>query len=161
MNRGRLFLKLAALTSSVLLMGVFIAYRAGAFDRAIAPITNPTPTDPETDFRIYSSKSAPIVVDPPKGENPTLDPMFLGTSKSIVLPKQPTPPVAPRTNESGSVKPSDSTPEKKSPMLMGGPKSAEIIKPPVLMGGTKSDEMIKPPPKGPNPPRTPEIPNQK
>lgn len=116
MKRGRQVLQLAALASSVLLIGVFIAYRAGAFDDVIGRIADSPPSEP--DALIYGSKSAPIINDVPKGESTTLDPMFLGTSKSIVLPKQ--------------------------PQISGSPQSGADPKPPVFIGGTKSEEMIKP-----------------
>ncbi len=84
MQRAKPYLKTAALASSVLLVGVFIGYRAGAFQQSLStpapapapqtaetPTVTPPPTAPPSPMLqtipvtnpaiMYSSKSAPAI----------------------------------------------------------------------------------------------------
>ena len=93
------YFKIAAVVSAVLLVGAFVSYRAGAFERFLKPEPQP-PTEPQaepagetpagTDQKsqvfIYSSKSAPAFTPAPAPTTPVPEkPVFLGGSKSIVL----------------------------------------------------------------------------
>jgi hypothetical protein len=63
----------AAIVSSVLLAGGFVGYRAGAFDRFMAPA--PRPADP--------GDSSAAEASPPNGVKPA--PVIMSSSKSIIL----------------------------------------------------------------------------
>jgi hypothetical protein len=72
------FLKLAAVASSLLLVGGFVSYRAGAFDRLLG--TSARPADPEL---LPSSKVKQILVVPTTTQQK--DPALLPGSKSIAI----------------------------------------------------------------------------
>ncbi len=102
MERKSPYLKIAAVVSAVLLVGAFVSYRAGAFQRPAPPEPQPEPAAPtDTEPRptpsadqpqhfLYSSKSAPAftpaspppTVNPPAPGNP---PAYMGSSKWISI----------------------------------------------------------------------------
>lgn len=112
MERARPYLKVAALLSTVALVGAFVAYHAGAFAQPPAPeapaepqpTTGPQPSaespapplDPHPAF-MYGSKSAPafLPVEPVQAPgsgpvpvtpiSPDKSPTFLGGSKSMIF----------------------------------------------------------------------------
>lgn len=101
MDRAKPYLQVAAAVSAVLLVGLFVAYRAGAFDRPTAPPVEPqageTPNSPEGQppaSYLSGSKSTfvfpagqvapppePVLTQIPPGSKPT----FMGGSKSITV----------------------------------------------------------------------------
>ncbi len=109
MTQPNLFVKIAAITSSVLLVGGLVAYRAGAFNWVkedkpttmggsksktvidpVPPDTTPAETAPATDLSIMSgSKSAILIVPPAPGsgaQSPTTQqpsPTIIYSSKSM------------------------------------------------------------------------------
>ena len=101
MTYRRVLLKAAAVASSVGLVATFVAYRAGAFDRLLAPeppapaqvVTTPeslAPTPPEgTPAFMYGSKSG-VFLELPPGQptaNPTPGPppTVMSGSKSLFI----------------------------------------------------------------------------
>ena len=107
MERRQPYLKVAAVVSAVLLVGCFVAYRAGAFHRPAEPApqpeqqsegaTQPAPNAaPPSRAIMYSSKSAEVFIPgsevTPEGAPPAVpatpatppapQPVFLGGSKS-------------------------------------------------------------------------------
>jgi hypothetical protein len=94
MRQPHFLLKIAAVTSSVLLVGGFIAYRAGAFDRLMGSgTTDPAPA------AMGGSKSKVLITEPKPADTaekqPTVAPvqlseeekrrMLMYSSKSIIL----------------------------------------------------------------------------
>jgi len=120
-KRPNLLLKLAALSTSIILVAAFVSYRAGAFDRFFK--SNAAPVDPGTapdgfNTMIYSSKSAEII-PPPAGQATDSAPpaVFMGGSK--YAPIVPTPPPGSATN------PPTQSPE----VFMGSSKSLILTDP--------------------------------
>jgi len=132
MSRARPFLKVAAVVSSVLLVGAFIGCRTGAFRPLAKPEPQPAPTQP-----------AP--------ENP---PTFMSGSKSLnggpgyTIGLTPAGGAAP--NDPAKPATTEPTPEKKPLVLMGGPKSAPVFGP--VNGPAPANEPHAPPPATPNTP---------
>jgi hypothetical protein len=115
-NNTRIFLKLAAAASSVVLVTGLVSYRAGALnwlmpseaptaDVETSPPVDPPPYDPATTspFLMSGSKSAIMVVPvaPAAKEGPAVaspaPPAIMPSSKSIaplIPPKAPTPPAS-------------------------------------------------------------------
>jgi hypothetical protein len=125
-------LKSAVVVSSVLLVGGFIAYRAGAFNRLMAPTPQPVESSGDPigdDYLLSGSKSDRIILVPattqqPAGDKAQLDAALMGGSKTISIGPLVTPP-------SGSTPGAQSTSTKEStPTLMGGSKYAPIVIPP-------------------------------
>jgi hypothetical protein len=133
-------LKLAAVISSVLLAGGFVAYRAGAFNSLMEP--SPQPADSE-------SSPTSAVGDEPTGEQPALT--IMPGSKSAIIGGP--------TLVDDSMNPPDKRarvlglPDAKPPATSQQPPPG-TTKPArrTIMGGTKSAEMIDqsqtPPPGG-------------
>lgn len=107
MSHPKPYLKVAAVVSAVLLVGAFVSYRAGVFQRP-APAEPPTPdvtpvaAEPQTPSDadqqqafMYGSKSAPAFGPPSPAPPPEKPPEFMAGSKSfriISLPPAGTPP---------------------------------------------------------------------
>ena len=90
MRPPNLLIRLAAVASSLLLVGGFVAYRAGAFSRTNTPIdtglsgeTSPSPPPKDTTM-MGGSKSMNVFIpdfkQPPMGSNP---PTIMSGSKSL------------------------------------------------------------------------------
>ena len=114
MDRTKPYLKAAAVTSAVVLGGLFVAYHAGAFAKPASPENPPelppaadaqtadappaTPSDPHPAF-MYGSKSAPAFLPgtpaqapspgtapvPGTPNSPGQSPTFMSGSKSIIF----------------------------------------------------------------------------
>ena len=87
MKKSRTLLKLAALTSSVLLLAGYVSFRAGAFDRETASIRPAAPAaTPEVDPHSQETDTAAIPKSAVGASQPKIEktaPMFLPGSKSI------------------------------------------------------------------------------
>jgi hypothetical protein len=134
MRQPHFLLKIAAVTSSVLLVGGFIAYRAGAFDRLMGSRT--------ADPAMGGSKSKVLITEPKPADTaekqPTVSPvqmseeekrrMLMYSSKSIILSdsvhRTPTDSVPNTTQQP----PPDTKPA--SPTILPGSKAAPLISPP-------------------------------
>ncbi len=141
MEQSKPYLKVASVVSAVLLVGAFVSYRAGAFERFTKPesqpaVAAPTP-DPEAppvlsveqspQTFMYSSKSAPAFTPEAPAHPAGSPPTYLGGSKYIVV--APTPADPPKPNP---------------PPFLGGSKSKTIFSP---------DQPKPVPPPLPNQPR--------
>src|SRR5262245_36528053 len=97
-RQANMILKLAAVGSAIVLVGGFVAYRAGAFDRLrtpteSSPLTeevpgpNLAPQTEESPTIMVGSKSAPVFTQPQSAPpSTTTQPpkqVFLGGSKSL------------------------------------------------------------------------------
>jgi hypothetical protein len=161
MRRRKLF-KLAAFVPAILLVGPFIAYHAGAFEKAPPPAPQaeqqpePPPEaaagaqraseSPNPNYRMmYGSKSAPAFTPDQLGTTPSGGP--------VTSPQQPAPNQPPPTFMGGS----------KSMVILPTQPPADPPKTPVYMGGSKFKAVIGPndlpattqpaPPAAPNPPK--------
>src|SRR5262249_19185761 len=134
-------LKIAAVTSSVLLVGGFIAYRAGAFDRLMGSgTTDPAPA------AMGGSKSKVLITEPAPADTPEKQPsapatqlseeekrrMLMDSSKSIIL--------------SDSV---SRTPSTTNPTAGQQPPSDTKQSPPTIMPSSKSAFPLIPVPSAP------------
>jgi hypothetical protein len=136
MERGKPYLKVAAVLSSVALVGAFVAYRAGAFDK-------PAP-QPDPQLAAPSAGAGEPVITPSDGpeRSVTLTPeelkqaiMYGSKSAPAFVPTQP----SMQPNSSGSLLPPQLT-----PVQPAAPSGNQ--KPPVFMGGSKSAEIFPVPP---------------
>ena len=110
MDRRKAFLKGAAVVSALVLVGSFVAYRAGAFTKPPEPLPQPEP-----EATVAPQQPPPGAIEGTSNE----DLIFLAGSKSsdIVRPPKPTPP-----------QPAPATPTPQPPsVFMGGSKWGAIV----------------------------------
>jgi hypothetical protein len=149
MRQPNLFVKIAAVTSSVLLVAACVGYRAGAFNwlstdkptamggskskplvDPVPPDTKPAETAPATDLSLMSgSKSAILIVPPSSGSSGRQSPPTQQSSPTIMYSSKSIAPVInlPGTQSSQPIAtPPAPAPETKprSPTIMGGSKSS-------------------------------------
>jgi hypothetical protein len=159
MTQPNLFVKVAVVTSSVLLVGACVGYRAGAFDWLVA----------DKRGNLGESETRPPIEpaarDTPAGESPAnldLPPAVMSGSKSAILivpPSTSSGPQSPPTQppptimySSKSMAPLIKLPDTQSSQPAATPPAAAAEpkpKKPVIFPGSKSDRVFIPPPEKP------------
>jgi len=135
--------KLAAVSSSVLLVAGFISYRAGAFDRFLAPGPQPAdyPSSQPIDSALSDGSNSGAVVPGPAPSQPTpprnasQSPTIMSSSKYVIVGDYSTPgqsasppPAADPAAPSNSATPVNGTNEPAhKPTILPGSKSAVIL----------------------------------
>jgi hypothetical protein len=109
-------LKLAVIVTSVLLVGQFIAYRAGAFQWLMVP--RPEPAESE---KVEVPKETPSESTPPT---------MIGGSKSLWGPSVPLPKVTPGDPPTPKAEQPPPESPKQKPTIMPGSKSPGVLFPP-------------------------------
>jgi hypothetical protein len=117
MNRSATLIRIGSITGAVLLVGVFVSYRAGAFDRIVQP-TPPADPQPVTNVEAPAEPSA---------TPEQLNPILISGSKSaaVVFPAPSGSPKYP-----ADAPPPSPTPPAAPPAIIGGSKSLAPLIPP-------------------------------
>ena len=147
MERSRPYLKVAAVLSSVCLVGAFVAYRAGAFDSPPPPAPPSTEMPPETQPAAVPAPASPANPD---------SLIFMAGSKSTFVYDESALKALDKLTAGGSTVQTvpatgtQSTPA--NPVFLGGSKSLTRLFPPATGPGA-AEKSSRPVPPAPVPPK--------